>query len=451
MMSYFKKMTIVLLFFVVFITGGILSYYQTPVYYTYVKDLCEGLRSWKIYLFGSKLDEIVQSPNMNKDISEVTPEIKATTYNKDLIQDGYTFFTVDERQEVLLTDMNGSVVHKWRLPAEEIWKDHSHAAFPHLPRKIVVRNAHPFKNGDVLVLYISSSVTPWGYGLAKLDKDSNLLWKYDDQFHHDIDVDENGRVYSLVHGLSSRNMTSKEKVSGGNFDVLDGYNYDPLVIEDYLMILDEEGRRIKKLSLYEMIENSDYKNIFRISHPATQFVIPPPPRQDLLHTNTVNLIGEEEAKHHPFLKPGYVCVYFREQATIAVIDPEEEKIVWANHGPWLIAHEPRFLENGNVLIFDNKGNIRTEGGSVRAVEFDPVTLEIVWEYSGSNEHPIASEIGGNVARLSNGNTLISSYLMSKIFEVTPDKQLVWELSVENIPKLSSGERYDSEYFEFLKK
>ncbi|MFC2154850.1 arylsulfotransferase family protein, partial [Candidatus Altiarchaeota archaeon] len=89
---------------------------------------------------------------------------------------------------------------------------------------------------------------------------------------------------------------------------------------------------------------------------------------------------------------------------------------------WSAQHEPVLLENGNILIFDNRG----PGGSSRVLEFDPFTLEIVWQYEGTSSHPFYSELLGTNQRLPNGNTLITESKRGRVFEVTPENELVWE-------------------------
>ena len=79
------------------------------------------------------------------------------------------------------------------------------------------------------------------------------------------------------------------------------------------------------------------------------------------------------------------------------------------------------LENGNTLVNLTHGN--------KTVEFD-ADGRVVWKVT--NE-----DVGGRFAdpcgaqRLANGNTIICSYAqkkpnMPKLFEITPDKQVVWE-------------------------
>jgi len=60
------------------------------------------------------------------------------------------------------------------------------------------------------------------------------------------------------------------------------------------------------------------------------------------------------------------------------------------------------------------------------IEFDPVTMAIVWEYAGTPETPFGSAIRGDQQRLANGNTLITESDTGRILEVTAEGDVVWE-------------------------
>jgi hypothetical protein len=93
-----------------------------------------------------------------------------------------------------------------------------------------------------------------------------------------------------------------------------------------------------------------------------------------------------------------------------------------------------------LLVFDNGGfggygdtKLRTYS---RVLEFNPVTMEVVWEYkdriglyplplSGEN-HRFFSFFINSAQRLPNGNTLITEGATGRIIEVTKDKEIVWE-------------------------
>ena len=85
-------------------------------------------------------------------------------------------------------------------------------------------------------------------------------------------------------------------------------------------------------------------------------------------------------------------------------------------------HNPSLLENGHVLVFDN-GNRRNFS---RVIEIDPESQEIVWEYTGEPRDSFFSQNISGCQRLPNGNTLICEGRSGRLFEVTPDKRIVWE-------------------------
>ena len=91
---------------------------------------------------------------------------------------------------------------------------------------------------------------------------------------------------------------------------------------------------------------------------------------------------------------------------------------------------PRGLPGeGNIMVFNNGGNYSI------VTEFNPVTMEVVWEYSGleigygeshSLAHYFFSPSISSAQRLPNGNTLITEGDGGRVFEVTPDHETVWE-------------------------
>ena len=79
---------------------------------------------------------------------------------------------------------------------------------------------------------------------------------------------------------------------------------------------------------------------------------------------------------------------------------------------------------------------RTSSGTYsRVIEFNPRTMEMVWEYIFIGNEDVAAPPGertffsafiSGAQRLPNGNTLITEGGTGRIFEVTPEKEVVWE-------------------------
>ena len=113
---------------------------------------------------------------------------------------------------------------------------------------------------------------------------------------------------------------------------------------------------------------------------------------------------------------------FHTLSRIAIIDCDKEEVVWMVGGFALGVHNPGFLPNGHMLFLDNEG----AHGFSRVVEFDPLTLEFVWEYAGNEQNGFVTNTAGKVQRLPNGNTLITEANAGRVFEVNLRGDIIWE-------------------------
>ncbi len=79
---------------------------------------------------------------------------------------------------------------------------------------------------------------------------------------------------------------------------------------------------------------------------------------------------------------------------------------------------------GNDLhrIFDNGRH----GTYSRVIEIDPTTGDIVWKYKADIPENFYSKWRGSNQRLPNGNTLICESEKGRVFEVTREREIVWE-------------------------
>jgi len=133
------------------------------------------------------------------------------------------------------------------------------------------------------------------------------------------------------------------------------------------------------------------------------------------------------------LPEGDILASFRHLNTIAIIDKRTGAIKWRWGAPHQLGHQhnPTLLDNGNILVFDN-GYHRVTSHEVsdeissRVIEVNPKTGDIEWEYEDENVDNFYSGICSSAQRLPNGNTLICESSKGRIFEVTPDKETVWE-------------------------
>lgn len=181
---------------------------------------------------------------------------------------------------------------------------------------------------------------------------------------------------------------------------------------------------------------------------------------DFLHFNDLELLGPNrwaESGDTRFA-PGNILISSRDANFIAIISRKSGKIVWrvgphfslqeTTEGPTLGHKAPFELDRfsgqhdahmipeglpgaGDILLFDNEGeggyppvDIPLISGS-RVLEFNPITLKVVWQYSGTKT-TFFSPFISSAQRLPNGNTLIDEGIWGRFFQVTPEGKIVWE-------------------------
>ena len=313
-----------------------------------------------------------------------------TVYDPARAFPGWNLCVSAHAPEARLTDMRGVERHRWALDAKRVW--------PNLETDPENRGNDKFwrralllPGGDLLVV--------WQYiGIMRIDRGSHLKWANLNGAHHDVAVDRAGSIYVL---------TRENKI-------LPELSRDDSVFEDFVTILSPDGRLVKRISLLRSFERSDY----------APELVPMKSEGDLFHTNTVQVLDGSLAEAFPHFREGNVLVSIHTLGIVAILDPAQEKIVWALSGQWRAQHRPQLLPTGRILMFDNFGSMRV--GESRAIEVDPFRQQIVWRYGEARGEGFYSATGGFVQRLGNGNTLIVSSNEGRAIEVTPGKEVVWE-------------------------
>ena len=173
-----------------------------------------------------------------------------------------------------------------------------------------------------------------------------------------------------------------------------------------------DGRVLGELSVLEALLDSDYAPLLAGARR----------RGDILHTNTIEVMDGRFAHLDRLYRAGNLLVSMPRLDTIAVIDPERRRVVWALNGPWRFQHQPTVLASGNLLIFDNTGH----HGDSRVLEIEPLSQRLVWSWAGSPARRFTSYFLGASQRLPNGNTLITEATAGRAFEVEPAGAIVWE-------------------------
>jgi hypothetical protein len=235
--------------------------------------------------------------------------------------------------------------------------------------------------------------------IVEADWDGNILWEYrDPQQHHAFAWLDNGNFMVLKHSRVPPQIAAK--VKGG----LPGTDQEAM-LDDSFQEVNRAGEVVWEWLAYQHLD------------PSIDIICPICTRREWLHTNSC------------FVMPnGDILTTFHHLDTVAIIDKKSGEIKW-RWGAGKIAHphNPTLLDNGNILFFDNGQHRKATVQSYsRILEVNPKTGNIDWEYMDYPASKFYSTFGSGAQRLPNGNTLITESAKGRIFEVTPEKEKIWE-------------------------
>ena len=292
--------------------------------------------------------------------------------------DGYNFYSSRNARGARLIDMQGRTVHEWKTAHKGGWQ-----------------HAELLPNGDVIALVKERR-------LSRYDKSSNLIWSIDGRFHHDLWI-QGDELYVLARRAK----------------VFDYIHPDWPTLEDVIEVRTLDGDLKREISVLDAIQDSDYAFLLpSIRHKERTA---DGSELDVLHTNHVEVFDGSLADRHPIYAKGNLLISMRNINAIAILDGKTAEVLWL-WGPTNLTfqHHPTLLRNGHILVFDN-GHRKS-----RVVEVDPISDRIVWEYAPKSR--FFSKTRGSNQRLPNGNTLITESDRGYVFEVTPDKRVVWKFA-----------------------
>jgi len=316
------------------------------------------------------------------------------TWNRDRAEPGYTLFSPAWGDIECLIDMNGLVVHTWRVTHSNV--------------------AELFPNGNLFTHNC-------GVWLEELTPESETVWRWEGREglvapnHHDFCRVSDDHIVSLA--------AKHEPPVAGLFPK--GCEPD-FIRTDLLLRINRRGEVVWEFSFSDNVEQlcalAGYPMPIPYARQRSDGRFEPYGPSDWAHANTVEVLPDTPlGRADPRFKAGNLLFSLRHLDIIGTVDAERGEIVWC-YGPGILdgQHQPTMLENGNILVFDN-GTYR--GYSI-VREIEPASGALVWQYEDPEN--FFSPFRSGSQRLPNGNTLICECDAGHLFEVTPDKEIVWD-------------------------
>lgn len=124
-------------------------------------------------------------------------------YNRDLAYPGQTLITSTWRvgddwfNGFRLLDMEGNVIHEWRISPEDVWNETPHhdinSGLYWGRWKTDIHGSILLPNGDIIFSFEY-------LGLVRINACSEVIWKLDYRTHHSVFQDDQGKIGYLAEG-----------------------------------------------------------------------------------------------------------------------------------------------------------------------------------------------------------------------------------------------------------
>ncbi|QJB69737.1 arylsulfotransferase family protein [Parasphingorhabdus halotolerans] len=298
-------------------------------------------------------------------------------------------------------DRKGNVVRKWPLKSSALLDAKSvvEGKFSYggndPTKNISVVGLQMFKNGDLLVSLALRNSFPYGWGLARIDSEGNVVWRKRDFYHHWAKLTVNGDIYSPF------------------YEIRDDHQYQGVPKEiqldlicpkpdkqfaDFVHVLGHDGRIKKRIDLVRLVANNKrYNSLLARSRDSC----------DPLHLNFVDVASPEEAAETDWLETGDMLLSFKAISAVMVISADGQLIKRAFSGSFAVQHSAQFVENGKILLFDNMGASESSLSS-RLIQIDlkDGSEKVLYSRQNPAEYSINA---GNISLSADGKRALLSY------------------------------------------
>jgi len=330
--------------------------------------------------------------------------------------------------QLRLITAEGNVLHRWTVDREAIFGGSSYGR--RIPTRSNLHGSHLFPNGDVLfnVEYI---------GTVRMDACGDVQWTVTQGNHHSIHPAGDDTFW--VPGTSEQPRTGSEAYPDG-FPGLGG----TAVWIDRILRITGQGEIVEDINLLDVM----YANGLDLYFPKTAADPYPTPDDlytDITHLNDVEPLPAAMADAYPLFDAGDLVVSLRHPSLVFVFDPDTKEVKWHSSDPFAYQHDPDFLGDGWIGVFNNKTGItdRTDGSSMTFVR--PHTGTVEERYPTEHSGPFYTATSGKFQRLSGGNLLLTESTAGRAAEVDSTGRTVWEWVHPGhngtVPALKEAARY----------
>ena len=385
--------------------------------------------------------------SLRKDLPQCAIQKVGLILNTPTASPGYLLLAPISSTSTFLINRNGRVVHEW----PSLYRPH--LAVYLMEDGSLLRTCQPYG-----VSSLESAPPLPGGGLQRISWDGKVLWDcHAFQVHHDIEPLPNGNLLAIVN----ETVQIPDALAAGRDPATVGATgLMPDVILEIQPNSPRSGKIVWEWHAWDHIVQDvdpDKKNFGAVAaHPDRLDlnhlgVAPSRNIHDWLHLNSVDYhprLDQILLSSHRFNE---IWIIDHALTSDAARGPQGRLLYrWGNPLAYkkgtdqdrqlFRQHDAQWLPNGNILLFNNgqrrvrpyssiveiKPPVNTQGQYQKQDDQPYGPAEPVWAYSAPKKVDFYSRNISGVQRLPNGHTLICSGAPGRIFEITPEGEIVWE-------------------------
>jgi len=332
--------------------------------------------------------------------AEIRPVIQV-----DRMQPGLTLITAKDRiLKAAVVNAQGEAVQEWAIDWKTLWPGASHLPAKDIPKwrpGTHVHGAVIMDNGDLVFNFEH-------LGMMRLNPCNEVVWRLPYRTHHSIHVDRDGNLWAP----GQRDHTKPSS---------DFPNYKPPFTEPTIVKVSPEGELLLEKSVMRLIIDNGLTGLLYLQGMNS---FSTETTGDTLHLNDVETFDRDDATG--FFTAGDVMISLRNVNTVLVFD-RDWKLKYRWSSDFVRQHDPDFLDANRISLFDNyfigaPPDKQRSRILIRDIAADTQTTY----FEGTPDNSFFSFIMGKHQWLENGNLLIAETTNSRAFELSPDREVVWE-------------------------
>ncbi len=305
-----------------------------------------------------------------------------------------------------IVDVNGRILHEWRIDWFELWPDATHIIekqkIPKSRPGTHIHGAVVMPDGDITFNFEH-------LGLMRLDRQGKVVWRLPYQTHHSVHLHDDGNLWVC----GQKHHEKADSKFPNRIAPFEAYT----IIE-----VSPDGKILSEWSIGEILEQNNFKGLLYLGSLENRTTRV---KGDVLHLNDVEPFPDTMPAG--FFGQGDILISLRNINTVFVFNRHSGKMKFTCTGWFVRQHDPDFLDGNRFSVFDNN-LIAPEsfGHQSRIVIVNARSNSFEVYFEGNEQIPFYTDIMGKHQWLANGNLLITESNQGRAFEISPRRTKVWE-------------------------